>query len=177
MQEHQQQPHQQQHQNNDEHWMREAMALARLGAAVGEVPVGAVVVFQGKIVGRGYNSPIGRVDPCAHAEVLALQDAARTLKNYRLVDCDLYVTLEPCGMCAGALVHSRVRRVIYGATEPKAGAVQSQDQALERDSLNHKVEVSSGVLEEECSTMLSDFFRRRRKAKKKARKLARELEG
>ena len=163
-------------QKQDEYWMREALALAELGAAVGEVPVGAVVVHEGRTVGRGYNSPIGRTDPCAHAEILALREAARTVGNYRLVDCDLYVTLEPCGMCAGALVHSRVRRLIFGATEPKAGAVVSQDQALARESLNHQVDVVSGVLAEDCSTMLSNFFRRRRKARKAAKALARKTD-
>ncbi|CAM3693193.1 tRNA adenosine(34) deaminase TadA [Parendozoicomonas haliclonae] len=151
---------------SDERWMDEALSLARLGSAVGEVPVGAVVIYDGRIVGRGYNSPIGRTDPCAHAEVLALRDAARTLGNYRLVDCDLYVTLEPCAMCAGALVHSRIRRLVYGATEPKAGAIESRDQALERDSLNHKVIAEGGVKAEECSEVMSAFFRRRRKEKK-----------
>lgn len=159
---------------DDERWMTEALALAKLGGAVGEVPVGAVVVYQGRIVGRGYNSPIGRTDPCAHAEILALRDAAQTFGNYRLVDCDLYVTLEPCAMCAGALVHSRIRRLIFGATEPKAGVVVSRDQALKRESLNHRVETIYGVLAEECSVMLSDFFRRRRAAQKAERK-ARQL--
>ena len=146
--------------------MKEALALARLGAAVGEVPVGAIVIHEGKIIGRGYNSPIGRNDPCAHAEILALRDAASKVENYRLVDCDLYVTLEPCGMCAGALVHSRIRRLVYGAFEPKAGVVASRDQVFEKDYLNHCVEVSGGVLADECSIMLSEFFRNRRKKKK-----------
>ena len=156
-------------QGNHEIWMKEAMALAELGAAVGEVPVGAVVVYNGQVVGCGYNSPIGRTDPCAHAEILALRDAARTLKNYRLIDCDLYVTLEPCAMCAGALVHSRIRTLVFGATEPKAGAVVSQDKFLGRDSLNHRVDIVEGVMAEECSAMLLAFFRRRRKSKKAAR--------
>ncbi|MCL6269597.1 tRNA adenosine(34) deaminase TadA [Sansalvadorimonas sp. 2012CJ34-2] len=156
--------------NQDEYWIREALALAELGAAVGEVPVGALVVYNNQIVGRGYNSPIGRNNPVAHAEILAIQDAAKTLGNYRLLDCDLYVTLEPCGMCAGAMVHSRIRRLIYGATEPKAGAVISQDRALERSSLNHFVEITGGVLTEECSTMLSAFFKKRRQQKKEQRR-------
>ena len=156
--------------SDDERWMAEALALARLGAAVGEVPVGAVVVHEGRIVGRGYNSPIGRTDPCAHAEILALRDAARSLGNYRLVDCDLYVTLEPCTMCAGAMVHSRIRRLIFGATEPKAGAVVSRDRALEHEYLNHRVEAVGGVLAPECSLMLSVFFRRRRALQKAKRK-------
>ena len=153
-------------QEQDEHWMKEALALARLGAAVGEVPVGAIVVHEGIIIGRGYNSPIGRNDPCAHAEILALRDAASKVENYRLVDCDLYVTLEPCGMCAGALVHSRIRRLVYGAFEPKAGVIASRDQILEKDYLNHCIEVTGGVLADECSTMLSEFFRNRRRKNK-----------
>ncbi|WP_281645589.1 tRNA adenosine(34) deaminase TadA [Parendozoicomonas sp. Alg238-R29] len=156
-------------QEQDIRWMQEALALARLGSAVGEVPVGAVVVHQGDIIGRGYNSPIGRSDPCAHAEILALRDAAQTIGNYRLVDCDLYVTLEPCSMCAGALVHSRIRRLVFGASEPKAGVISSRESMLSKDFLNHVVEVSEGVLAEECSVMLSEFFRKRRKLKKTAR--------
>ncbi|MTI14276.1 tRNA adenosine(34) deaminase TadA [Sansalvadorimonas verongulae] len=158
----------------DEQWMREALALAQLGAAVGEVPVGAVVVHGDKIIGRGYNSPIGRNDPCAHAEILALREAAAHIENYRLVDCDLYVTLEPCGMCTGALVHSRIRRLVYGATEPKAGVVISQDQILESDYLNHTVAVTGGVLADECSTILSDFFKKRRKKKKEEKQRMKE---
>ena len=163
--------------NRDEYWMREALALAKLGAAVGEVPVGAVVVYNDRIVGRGYNSPIGRNNPVAHAEILAIQEAAKTLGNYRLNDCDLYVTLEPCSMCAGSLVHSRIRRLVYGATEPKAGAIVSQDRALERGSLNHMVNVTGGVLMQECSTMLSAFFRKRRLQKKEEAKRIYRLQG
>ncbi|OQX33721.1 MAG: tRNA adenosine(34) deaminase TadA [Oceanospirillales bacterium LUC14_002_19_P2] len=156
-------------QETDQHWMQEALRLARLGAALNEVPVGAIVVHENRIVGRGYNSPISRVDPVAHAEIQALRDAAVTLNNYRLVDCDLYVTLEPCTMCAGAIVHSRIRRLVYGATEPKAGAVASQATLLDMPWLNHVVAVTGGVLEEECSQLLSDFFRRRRLEKKQAK--------
>ncbi len=156
-------------QETDQHWMQEALRLARLGAALNEVPVGAIVVHENRIVGRGYNSPISRVDPVAHAEIQALRDAAVTLNNYRLVDCDLYVTLEPCTMCAGAIVHSRIRRLVYGATEPKAGAVVSQANLLDMPWLNHVVAVTGGVLERECSQLLSDFFRRRRLEKKQAK--------
>ena len=156
-------------QETDQHWMQEALRLARLGAALNEVPVGAIVVHENRIVGRGYNSPISRVDPVAHAEIQALRDAAVTLNNYRLVDCDLYVTLEPCTMCAGAIVHSRIRRLVYGATEPKAGAVVSQAKLLDMPWLNHVVAVTGGVLERECSQLLSDFFRRRRLEKKQAK--------
>ncbi|GAA4652842.1 tRNA adenosine(34) deaminase TadA [Kistimonas scapharcae] len=156
-------------QETDQHWMQQALRLARLGAALNEVPVGAIVVHENRIVGRGYNSPISRVDPVAHAEIQALRDAAVTLNNYRLVDCDLYVTLEPCTMCAGAIVHSRIRRLVYGATEPKAGAVASQAELLDMPWLNHVVAVTGGVLEGECSQLLSDFFRRRRLEKKQAK--------
>ncbi len=156
-------------QETDQHWMQEALRLARLGAALNEVPVGAIVVHQNRIVGRGYNSPISRGDPVAHAEIQALRDAAVTLNNYRLVDCDLYVTLEPCTMCAGAIVHSRIRRLVYGAREPKAGAVVSQALLLDMPWLNHTVTVTGGILEEACSQLLSDFFRRRRQEKKQAK--------
>ena len=153
-------------QETDQYWMQEALRLARLGAALNEVPVGAIVVYENRILGRGYNSPISRVDPVAHAEIQALRDAASTVRNYRLVNCDLYVTLEPCLMCVGAIIHSRIRRLIYGAREPKAGVVASQARLLEMQWLNHAVAVTGGVLEEECSQLLSDFFRRRRKMKK-----------
>lgn len=152
----------------DQRWMQEALRLARLAAALNEVPVGAVVVHDNHIIGRGYNSAISRVDPVAHAEVRALRDAAATLDNYRLTDCDLYVTLEPCTMCAGAIVHSRIRRLVYGATEPGAGAVTSQARLLDMPWLNHVVTVTGGVLKEECSQLLSDFFCRRRLEKKQA---------
>lgn len=143
--------------------MRRALALAREGAALGEVPVGAVVVRDGVIVGEGYNQPIVARDPTAHAEVVALRDAATRLGNYRLVDCDLYVTLEPCLMCCGALVHARVREVVYGAREPKAGSVVSRLSALDLPHLNFRVAARGGVLADECSALLSEFFRARRR--------------
>lgn len=146
----------------DETFMRRALALAREGAAIGEVPVGAVVVRHGVIIGEGFNRPITAQDPTAHAEVVALRDAASRIGNYRLVDCDLYVTLEPCLMCCGALVHARVREVIYGAEEPKAGSVRSRLRALELPHLNSRVNARGGVLAAECSQMLSEFFRARR---------------
>lgn len=146
----------------DDIFMRRALALAQEGAALGEVPVGAVVVQGGVIVGEGYNQPITARDPTAHAEVVALRDAARRLGNYRLVDCDVYVTLEPCLMCCGALVHARVRQVVYGTQEPKAGSVSSRLAAFELPHLNHKVQVRGGVLADECAAMLSRFFRERR---------------
>lgn len=146
----------------DEVFMRRALALAAEGAARGEVPVGAVVVKGGVIVGEGFNQPIFAHDPTAHAEVVALRDAASRIGNYRLLDCDLYVTLEPCLMCCGALVHARVREVIYGADEPKAGSVRSRLAALELPYLNYRVATRSGVLADECAALLSDFFRSRR---------------
>lgn len=147
---------------DDETFMRRALQLACDGGALGEVPVGAVVVKDGVIVGEGFNQPISSHDPTAHAEVVALRDAAQRLGNYRLVDCDIYVTLEPCLMCCGALVHARVREVIYGAEEPKAGSVRSRLNALEMPHLNYRVAARGGVLAAECSQVLSEFFRARR---------------
>ncbi|WP_122227847.1 tRNA adenosine(34) deaminase TadA [Pseudomonas syringae group genomosp. 3] len=151
--------------SNDQHFMREALALAAQGALLGEVPVGAVVVQNGEIIGRGYNCPISGSDPSAHAEMVAIRDAARALDNYRLPGSTLYVTLEPCSMCAGLIVHSRVARVVYGALEPKAGIVQSQGQFFSQGFLNHRVLFEGGVLGEECGAMLSEFFRLRRAAR------------
>lgn len=157
---------------DDQFWMREALLEAKKGWEKNEVPVGAVVVREGEIIARGHNQPISGCNPVAHAEILALQVAARTISNYRLMDCDLYVTLEPCTMCAGAIIHSRVRRVIFGAFEPKAGAVASVTQIFQQPQMNHRVEVTAGVLEQECSTMISDFFRaRRQQIKEEKRRL------
>ncbi|RMQ41182.1 tRNA-specific adenosine deaminase [Pseudomonas cichorii] len=152
--------------SRDQDFMREALALAAEGARLGEVPVGAVLVQDGAIIGRGYNCPISGSDPSAHAEMVAIRDAARALDNYRLPGSTLYVTLEPCSMCAGLIVHSRVARVVYGALEPKAGIVQSQGQFFTQGFLNHRVLYEGGVLAEECGTMLSEFFRMRRAASK-----------
>ena len=151
--------------SNDQYFMREALALAAQGALLGEVPVGAVVVQNGEIVGRGYNCPISGSDPSAHAEMVAIREAAKAVDNYRLPGSTLYVTLEPCSMCAGLIVHSRVARVVYGALEPKAGIVQSQGQFFSQGFLNHRVLYEGGVLGEECGVMLSEFFRMRREAK------------
>ncbi|WP_122438480.1 tRNA adenosine(34) deaminase TadA [Pseudomonas viridiflava] len=151
--------------SNDQYFMREALALAAQGALLGEVPVGAVVVQNGEIIGRGYNCPISGRDPSAHAEMVAIREAAKAVDNYRLSGSTLYVTLEPCSMCAGLIVHSRVARVVYGALEPKAGIVQSQGQFFTQGFLNHRVLFEGGVLGEECSVMLSEFFRLRRAAK------------
>ena len=146
----------------DELFMREALRLAEQGAVLGEVPVGAVLVQDGEIIGRGYNSPISLSDPSAHAEVQAIRDAATHLQNYRLPDTTLYVTLEPCNMCAGLIVHARVARVVFAAHEPRAGAVHSQGCFFAQPFLNHRVEFSAGVLAQESAPMLKAFFKARR---------------
>ncbi len=142
--------------------MREALALAHDAAAAGEVPVGAVIVKDGEIVGRGWNNPISAHDPTAHAEVRALRDAAARLGNYRLAGCDLYVTIEPCAMCAGAIMHARIRRVVYGAADPKTGACGSVVDLFAEPRLNHHAEVLAGVMGEDCGRLLSEFFATRR---------------
>lgn len=146
-----------------EKWMQVALELAAKAARQDEVPVGAVVVRDNQIVGRGFNQPIGRHDPTAHAEIMALRDAASTLGNYRLPGCTLVVTVEPCTMCAGAIVHARIAQLIFGAREPRAGAVCSSAQVLDNSGLNHKVTVVEGVLEKECKALMSAFFKERRK--------------
>jgi tRNA(adenine34) deaminase len=150
----------------DDHlrWMRRALELARTAAELGEVPVGAVVVRDGVVLGEGFNQPIRAVDPTAHAEVQALRDAARRAGNYRLGGATLYVTMEPCTMCAGALVHARIATLVYGAVEPKAGAVESTARALANPRLNHRIEVLGGVLAEESAALLKSFFAGRRAA-------------
>lgn len=150
---------------NDEYFMREAMSLARSAECLGEVPVGAVLVLDGEIVGRGFNSPIGESDPTAHAEIAALRDAARRLGNYRLPGSTLYVTLEPCAMCAGAMMHARVARVVYGARDPKTGVHGSVVDLFAVERLNHHAEIVGGVLAEECGALLSDFFAARRRSR------------
>ena len=146
---------------NDE-YMREALRLARESAASGEVPVGAVVVVGGEIVGRGSNSPIARKDPTAHAEILALREAAQRLGNYRLEGATLYCTLEPCVMCAGALVTARVARLVFGARDLRFGGVRSKFQIADSDILNHRIEIVEGVLAAECVELLRGFFEERR---------------
>lgn len=143
-------------------FMHAALDLARQAEAVGEVPVGAVVVREGVIVGRGFNAPISRHDPSAHAEMQALRDAAQRLGNYRLAGCELFVTLEPCLMCAGAIMHARIARVVFGASDPKAGVCGSVLDVFAEQRLNHHAEVVGGVLAEECGAMLSNFFAMRR---------------
>ncbi len=153
-----------------EAFMAQAIIEAHKAAVLTEIPVGAVVVLNGKIIGRGFNQPISSHNPCAHAEILALQDAAKNIENYRLVDAKLYVTIEPCTMCTGAIVHARIQQVIFGAFEPKAGVVCSQMKGFEQPFFNHQVEVVEGVLEAECSQVIQDFFKMRR-AQKKQQKL------
>lgn len=149
----------------DSELMGLALEEARKAAALGEVPVGAVVVLNGEIVGRGFNTPIGESDPTAHAEIAALRDAARNLNNYRLPGCELFVTLEPCAMCAGAIMHSRIARVIYGARDPKTGVHGSVVDLFGVERLNHHAVVEGGLLADECSQILSDFFASRRRKK------------
>ncbi len=146
----------------DEAWMRRALELAREAERAGEVPVGAVIVRDGAIVGEGANRPIGTRDPTAHAEMVALRAAAATSESYRLTGTTLYVTLEPCAMCAGAMVHARVQRLVYAATDPRAGAAGSIFNIVQHPALNHRVEVEGGVLADECGRMLRAFFAARR---------------
>lgn len=150
--------------HSDELWMEEALREAQRALSLGEVPVGAVVVSGGRVVGRGCNRPLTANDPTAHAEILALREAGEAIGNYRLPDCNLYVTVEPCAMCAGAITHARIRRLIYGAEDPKAGAVHSVMQVLNHPKLNHKVDVTFGVLAARCMDLMQTFFREKRKA-------------
>ena len=147
-------------------FMQAAIALAKQAAENGEVPVGAVVVKDGEIIGRGCNAPIGLNDPSAHAEILALRDAANNIGNYRLVDCTLYVTLEPCAMCSGAVQHARIANLVYGASDLKTGACGSVINLMAEEKLNHHTKVKSGVLADEAGQILSDFFKQRRLNKK-----------
>jgi len=142
--------------------MREAIRQAQLAEAIGEVPVGAVIVCKGEIIGRGHNRVIADSDPSAHAEIIALREAGKMLCNYRLSDCQVFVTIEPCPMCAGALVQARMARLVYGADDPKAGAVRSVLQVINAPGLNHKMEAVSGVLAAQCAELLQGFFRQRR---------------
>ncbi|HLK32631.1 MAG TPA: tRNA adenosine(34) deaminase TadA [Terriglobales bacterium] len=147
---------------SDELWMEEALRQAQRALQAGEVPVGAVVVCGGQIVGRGYNRNLLDQDPTAHAEMVALREAGRILGNHRLLRCDMYTTIEPCAMCAGALVHARVRRLVYGADDPKAGAVHSVLQVINHPALNHRIEIEGGVLAGRSAELLQAFFRSRR---------------
>ena len=146
----------------DRQWMQHALQLAARGEAEDEVPVGCVIVQDGRILGEGWNRPISSNDPTAHAEVVALRDAALRLGNYRLTGATLYVTLEPCLMCAGAMIHARIGRLVFGAPDPRRGAVNSTTHAFETQGLNHRVDIRGGVLEDECARRLRAFFRARR---------------
>jgi len=151
---------------SDADYMRQALELANQAQAAGEVPVGAVVVQDGVVIGRGFNAPISRHDPSSHAEMMALRDAAQRLGNYRLAGCELFVTLEPCLMCAGAIMHARIARVVYGASDAKTGVCGSVMDVFAERNLNHHAEVTGGVLAEECGAMLSNFFAMRRAQQK-----------
>jgi tRNA(adenine34) deaminase len=146
----------------DELWMEEALRCAQRALEAGEVPVGAIVIYDQRVVGRGWNRNLTDDDPTAHAEIVALREAGRNIGNHRLVDCDLFATIEPCAMCAGAAVHARVRRLVYGADDPKAGAVHSVLQVVSHPSLNHQMEVRGGVLAGRSAEILQEFFRQRR---------------
>ena len=161
----------------DEHWMRHAVARAARAEGRGGIPVGAVLVLGDEVVGEGWNRSISAHDACAHAEIMAIRAAGITLENYRLLDTTLYVTLEPCCMCAGALIHSRGKRVVYGARGRKTGAAGSVFEILQDPRHNHSVELTGGVLAEACSAQLSDFFRRRRAEKKAAREALKQSGG
>jgi tRNA(adenine34) deaminase len=148
--------------NADDSFMRQALDLARQAQAAGEVPIGCVVTLDDRVVGLGFNQPITSADPTAHAEIVALRAAARTLANYRLPGCTLYVTLEPCSMCAGAMVHARIARLVYGAPDPRGGAAGSVFNLVQAPALNHRMTVTGGVLVEESRALLQEFFRARR---------------
>ncbi len=147
----------------DTAFMQQALELAKQAGEAGEVPVGAVIVKDGLVIGRGSNAPISASDPTAHAEVMAMRDAAKHLNNYRLVDCMLYVTLEPCAMCSGAIQHARIARLVFGASDPKTGACGSIINLMDEPKLNHHTEVTQGILATECGALLSNFFSARRK--------------
>lgn len=164
----------QEQQNTDEFYMRRALTLAAKAEAEGEVPVGAVIVHDGHVIGEGWNRSIGQHDATAHAEIMALRQAGKVLENYRLIDTTLYVTLEPCPMCAGAMVHSRVGKVVFGAHDLKTGAAGSTMNLLSYDGVNHHVAYQADVLADECRAQLQAFFKRRRMEKKAARQLAKQ---
>lgn len=148
-------------------YMQQAISQAQNAWALGEVPVGALVVKDGQVIATGFNQPIGNHDPTAHAEIMALRAAATILGNYRLPGCEMYVTLEPCAMCAGAMLHARLARVVYGASDPKTGACGSVLNLFEQEKLNHHTELTAGVMAEECGTLLKEFFAERRLAQQK----------
>ena len=147
---------------SDQYWMQKALEQAKKAELLGEVPVGAVLVKNDQIIGQGFNQPINKSDPSAHAEIIALREAGQTVKNYRLVDTTIYVTLEPCAMCAMAMVHARVKSIVFATREPRTGAAGSLYQLLDNPSHNHQIEIISGVLKDESSEMLKQFFKKRR---------------
>ena len=157
-------------QKTDEKWMDYALSLADKAELENEIPVGAVLVKDGQVVSEGWNLSISNHDACAHAEVMAIRNAGQVIQNYRLIDCTLYVTLEPCPMCAGALVHARIKRLVYGAADYKTGAAGSVFDLVCSEKLNHQIEVESGIYAEQCATKISNFFKRRRKEKKALKK-------
>lgn len=159
-------------QANDIKYMQHALQLAQKAEQIDEVPVGAVVVYQDTIIGEGWNQSISQNDPSAHAEMIAIRQAGKYLNNYRLINCSLYVTLEPCPMCAGLLVHSRINRLIYGAADAKTGSAGSLFNLVDHEKLNHQIDVTNNVLADECSTLLSAFFKRRRQEKKQLKQQA-----
>jgi len=146
----------------DIYWMEKAIQWGEHAAKVGEVPVGAILVLEDQVVGEGHNQPIAKKDPTAHAEMMALRDGAQKISNYRLLNTTLYVTLEPCTMCAGAMIHARIKRLVYGASDPKAGAVRSMANLLDQPFLNHQVAHSGGLLNHQCGLLLSQFFQAKR---------------
>jgi len=146
----------------DQYWMREALKLARKAEEQGEIPVGAIVVLENNLIGKGWNQSITVHDPSAHAEIIAIRNAGHHIANYRLCNASLYVTLEPCTMCAGAIIHSRIKRLVYGAIDPKTGAAGSIFNVLQSDLHNHKVDITNGILADECSNILQVFFQERR---------------
>jgi tRNA(adenine34) deaminase len=160
---------------NDQYFMSLALEQGRLAYDIGEVPVGAVVVQDGVVIGRGYNKPITSLDPSAHAEIVALRDAAKNIGNYRLSGATLFVTVEPCTMCSGCLVHARIERLVYATTEPKSGVVESAMCLLDSPFFNHKVEACGGVLAAEASKLMSDFFKMRREGKKKLKQASKDI--
>ena len=155
----------------DEKWMNYALSLADKAEQLNEIPVGAVLIKDDQIIAEGWNLSILNHDACAHAEIIAIRKAGKVLQNYRLIDCTLYVTLEPCPMCAGSLVHARIKRLVYGAGDYKTGAAGSVFDLVRHQQLNHQIEVTSGILAAQCATKISDFFKRRRKEKKALKKL------
>jgi tRNA(adenine34) deaminase len=159
----------------DIHWMNYALQLAAKGEAIGEVPVGAVIVQNEKIIGEGFNQPISSHDSTAHAEIIALRQASVQVQNYRLVGSTIYVTLEPCTMCVGALVHARIARLVFGTAETKAGAVVSKSQLLDNDYFNHRVDYAGGLMAQQCQHQLSHFFAARREQKRKEKQEKREM--